>query len=771
LLKHKRLVSIIAAIAFCLSFLAPAIIAPAPAVAAGSITALQVPVVKDGTTNAKLGTVKVVVPAGSVGSGDVIVFELPTDCTFPAAFDTTIYASDVAAPGVANYVDAPKKLGNDDNGFYDSSGNLILSIVKTTNRTVQIRVLDNKQMRPGCDGVFYVYLGSINIDRGVKGELKAILDGPAGTGFPLGTVVVARTSDDSDVELSTSSLQTSNNNFEFKLRIKENIVGALKARDESLVLILPDGYEWTDKGTPTTLWGNAFPGNIEIVANSEEELRFNVTSETSVASAWEVTLKFHVVDDRVVKEGDILAKVKGKSNATPSELKVGTFGEFGVKLTCEKPKEVYAGKIDQEIGEFTLKEIIPDTLIQDRYITLELPSYAKWEKIDSSVRDGNTVLEYAGVAGSNGNIIKYNIKEAVVRDSAAEIEFKDFRVALDVTAPGDLVVTVGGNAGVKAEVAVAKIALPVTMKAENTTEVKIGAANQKIGDLVITETVAGAIGDKISLPNLPLGNEIWVKVPAGCEWAKIPTITVESGDIKLDLANVRKAKYPGGDTSATTDYYQYIVIPVERDSNEPSVIKLTDCYVTVDRTVPEGSLTVGLLGQAVLQSNGAYKGEVIPLKQTTGYRVPATSGLFPQTAAIAGAAAATVVTPSQGGGVVSFYIGSQVYTVNGVQQFMDVAPYIKADRTYVPVRFLSEALGAKVDWDEATKTVTVTKGDKSVVLVIGSTIAKINGADVQMDVAPEISGVGRTMLPARWVAEGLGYQVGWIPTLKQVVIQ
>ena len=101
---------------------------------------------------------------------------------------------------------------------------------------------------------------------------------------------------------------------------------------------------------------------------------------------------------------------------------------------------------------------------------------------------------------------------------------------------------------------------------------------------------------------------------------------------------------------------------------------------------------------------------------------------------------------------------------------MDVAPYIKAGRTYVPVRYLGEALGANVDWDEVTKTVTVTKGDKSVVLVIGSTIAKVNGADVQMDVAPEIVN-GRTMLPARWVAEGLGYAVGWNEVLKQVVVQ
>ena len=66
---------------------------------------------------------------------------------------------------------------------------------------------------------------------------------------------------------------------------------------------------------------------------------------------------------------------------------------------------------------------------------------------------------------------------------------------------------------------------------------------------------------------------------------------------------------------------------------------------------------------------------------------------------------------------------------------------------------------------------TITQEDKSIVLVIGSKTAKINGADVELDVAPEIDRNGRTMLPARHVAEALGFQVGWNETLKQVVIQ
>jgi len=743
LLKHKRLVSIIATIAFCLSFLAPAIIAPAPALAAGDIEVLRTPTVSD-DSNAALGTVRVTIPAGSVLSGDVVIFELPDDCEFASA--VSLGTTEPVPDGV-NYVLVPANVAT-------SEANSLANKLDVTYTDTEIRIAAVESQELINEGVFYIYLGDINIDKGVKGDLTATFDGPR-TGFPHGDVVVARTSDDSEVTLSASDLQTKNDNFTFTLRIKEDVAGALKDKDDSVILILPDGFEWDDSIEATTaldaVWGDDnFPVTIRV---DDDELAIDVEQgdTTSVASAWEIDLGFEVIDESAIDEGDILCKVKGKSNVAPKELKVGTFGDFGVEVTCEEPTEVFAGKIEQEVGTFVIKEIIPNSLIEGRSITLTLPSYAKWTQLGDP-----DYLTFKGVAGSEGNVLKYEIGDC--GSSAAEIEFEDFEVALDVTAPGDLTVEIAGSAGISEEVVIAKIALPVIMTASEVTEVKIGAAAQKIGDLTITETVAGAIADD---------KDIYLKVPAGCEWAKVPTVTVESGDLKLDLTQARKAKHPAADYGlATTDYYQFIIIPVDRDSNEPSVIKVTDCYVTVDRTVPEGAMTVGLLGSAVLESNGAYKGATLE----TGYEV-GIAGLFPQTAAIAGAAAATVVTPSQGSGVVSFYIDSEVYTVNGVQKFMDVKPYIKADRTYVPVRFLSEALGADVAWDEATKTVTVTKGDKTVVLVIGSTIAKVNGADVQMDVAPEIAGVGRTMLPARWVAEGLGYQVGWIPTVKQVVIQ
>lgn len=60
------------------------------------------------------------------------------------------------------------------------------------------------------------------------------------------------------------------------------------------------------------------------------------------------------------------------------------------------------------------------------------------------------------------------------------------------------------------------------------------------------------------------------------------------------------------------------------------------------------------------------------------------------------------------GRTISLTIGSNQATVSGQPQTMDVAPFLVADTTYVPLRFISQALGAAVNWDDSTSTVTIT---------------------------------------------------------------
>jgi len=112
--------------------------------------------------------------------------------------------------------------------------------------------------------------------------------------------------------------------------------------------------------------------------------------------------------------------------------------------------------------------------------------------------------------------------------------------------------------------------------------------------------------------------------------------------------------------------------------------------------------------------------------------------------------------------------GPQVF-VNGVKPEFDVKPFVDSGRTLVPFRALAETMGAEVNWDAETKTVTVLKGDKEINMVIGSNAATVNGSPVTLDVPPKVVD-GRTVIPLRFVGESLDSEVGYNGDTKIIKI-
>ncbi|MCL6560827.1 MAG: phosphodiester glycosidase family protein [Firmicutes bacterium] len=123
--------------------------------------------------------------------------------------------------------------------------------------------------------------------------------------------------------------------------------------------------------------------------------------------------------------------------------------------------------------------------------------------------------------------------------------------------------------------------------------------------------------------------------------------------------------------------------------------------------------------------------------------------------------------------VAKFWIGESFYITNDQKVDMDVVPYVdQNDRTLVPLRFLAYALGVPesgVQWDEKTQTATITADGITLKFTVGSNAYTVNGVKKTMDTSPVIAG-GRTMLPARFVAEALGYSVAWEPAARAVLI-
>ncbi len=107
--------------------------------------------------------------------------------------------------------------------------------------------------------------------------------------------------------------------------------------------------------------------------------------------------------------------------------------------------------------------------------------------------------------------------------------------------------------------------------------------------------------------------------------------------------------------------------------------------------------------------------------------------------------------------------------LNGIYVSSDVSPYFNNDRTMVPVRVISEALGAKVDWDEDISTVTIEKDGKVINLTIGSSTAVIDGTNAELD-SPAVTHQNRTFVPIRFVSETLGWNVAWNQDENTVMI-
>jgi len=113
-------------------------------------------------------------------------------------------------------------------------------------------------------------------------------------------------------------------------------------------------------------------------------------------------------------------------------------------------------------------------------------------------------------------------------------------------------------------------------------------------------------------------------------------------------------------------------------------------------------------------------------------------------------------------------VGSKNAIVFGESVVNDVAPVIVNERTMLPARFVAEALGAKVLWDRNTRTVSII-GEKAIAITIGSDTAYVNGVAVKLD-SPAFIMDDRTYLPLRFIAENLGADVEWLADELKIVI-
>ena len=108
-------------------------------------------------------------------------------------------------------------------------------------------------------------------------------------------------------------------------------------------------------------------------------------------------------------------------------------------------------------------------------------------------------------------------------------------------------------------------------------------------------------------------------------------------------------------------------------------------------------------------------------------------------------------------------IGNKSVNAYGKTIASDVAPLIINSRTMVPIRIVTETLGGSADWNALTKEVTLNLDGKTLKMTVGQTINKYGVAPMIID--------GRTYVPIRFVADEMGAVTTWINATRTVVIE
>lgn len=106
-------------------------------------------------------------------------------------------------------------------------------------------------------------------------------------------------------------------------------------------------------------------------------------------------------------------------------------------------------------------------------------------------------------------------------------------------------------------------------------------------------------------------------------------------------------------------------------------------------------------------------------------------------------------------------LNSKMLKINDKTTNMDTTPMLWKNTTYIPLRFLSEGIGATVKWDKKAQQVTVRAGNDTLKFWVNNNVMEVNGMKKNVGATVFVNKDGRTQVPLRFIAELLGWDVKW----------
>ncbi|EHL18075.1 hypothetical protein HMPREF9630_01331 [Peptoanaerobacter stomatis] len=550
-------------------------------------------------------------------------------------------------------------------------------------------------------------------------------------------------------------------------------------KNHSINLKLPRGFTWDFSTSGKTAY-TVSKAKIDKVPNSDDRI-VKITPDKYTEQLDSIYLNMCIIPDRDAKFGDVDVIVQENSDVSPTSLVVAEYVDYGVQVKAEKVLNVIAGKDIEGLykSKLTIEEPATSSLQGNRYMTFQFVD-ENGKAVDASLQDGEKLkitkksgdketklqidkssIERVGNKES-GKVEDYDIKtydkDGKGKDNKMADKFDLYvtqqsettRTKFELEVPfvvdsgftGKLFLKVKGAGAEEQLVQIADVKAPVTFEVKGALpQVKIGLQKQDGQDILVKETEAGALQDYV-----PAGiNSNYAEYNLKFEDTNIQTY-FKSVAYTLDEGNIGIKKVDKKD--------KYIYVQVERRSTKPSAITFKNISVTLDRSVPYGELR--------LKGNFGIVDERYDLSKTVKK-----FDYF------------TTITPVSDEKRITtvFTIGEKSYTevVRGVKEAKtaDVAPFIKDNRTMLPVRYIADAIGAVVNYDPTTRIATFQKYQSVVTMNIDKNVMYVNGSPVQLDAKPT-NVEGRIFLPVANIAQAFGLKHGetiiWNQEAKTVTI-
>ena len=539
--------------------------------------------------------------------------------------------------------------------------------------------------------------------------------------------------------------------------ITETTAGSLD-ENAKIKVKLSNGFKWVDKDDTKVV---VFPADCGIDTSNatftidpddDQVAYIQLKGESTKAATISLMNPYVMYDDDEAEIGDTCEATISESGATKQTIKLGDAADYGVAFTIYKDAELpvfYSGDYDSDTDtlEVKIKENIAKSLIDGRKVKITFPEGVEVMGVDEKKADN---------VGGN---VKYTVDENEVtldgikgNDSKAEIRLK-FNLAVDPEFTGDITATLSGSAvGDDQTLTVGKAEFPIKVDAD-TNELKIDYRNTKASDITLTEAEAGALkkDTKVSLKLDEL------------KFDGTPTVEVTGGDLKIE--NVK------------TNSDGILTFDIKTESQkEAGVVKISNINLFMSRSLPAGDYDLKVVATNEAKLNGSkasdngadHKNDFVKtLSNNAIFRTYVDKsdidGGFDTDEVTVKKGYVTVVTAGRDQDDSTFTtqvkvtIGADKMYAGTKEIALDVPAYIANGYTMLPVRAVTEALSgaAIVRWDDASRTVTITFGQRVINMTVGSKTMVINGVNVAMQAACEITD-SRAFIPLR----DLGYALG-----------